>query len=134
MVVRAWYSLLENPFSEVPEAGFGMLSNGLIDAMDVEDATNLQEFIDGAGGSLDHLAHLIVDFIDLVFPSRTTPLSKQKIFYLETVLDFVITADHIRDLDPNNSSLPLCAALRSQGFMRVLTTAFCVLSADNARP
>ncbi|KAJ7935930.1 hypothetical protein B0H13DRAFT_2261982 [Mycena leptocephala] len=63
--------------------------------LDASQPAGLEEFIEGAGGTIADLASLIVQTIAVLVPGRKPSIARLPLKFLRTILTFVIATDHI---------------------------------------
>ncbi|KAJ7487934.1 hypothetical protein FB451DRAFT_1167403 [Mycena latifolia] len=136
MLVRAWALLLRGTAPpELAALVYHIICNFIQDGMRPGDPANLAELIDGAGGSLDDLALLLVAFIEHILPSRDTVVTAAIAFYLDAAVGLMADAE-LQSMKKEMTSAsyvitvlgPLVAALARHGVVRALTTMACALS------
>ncbi|KAJ7657245.1 hypothetical protein DFH06DRAFT_1197743 [Mycena polygramma] len=128
MMCRAWFFSLQ---SESPLADMGRhnISYFFAHHMKATDRHNLDELVDGAGGSFHDLASLVVRHISQTIPSRQTPLTSQLEVSLRGVLSMVCETEREAMNNARKEIVlgPLLAALVHHGAVPALTTVACAL-------
>ncbi|KAJ7122268.1 hypothetical protein C8R44DRAFT_981457 [Mycena epipterygia] len=131
MMGRAWFFLLQ--FEDLIP-GLIHISRFLIEDMKADDPRNLEELMEGTGGSLEHLGWLVVQHINRVIPTWDTPVSATVEYLLRGVLSML--GDTERETMTTSRTrivlCPLTAALIPQGAVRALTKVTCALSRSTA--
>ncbi|KAJ6465629.1 hypothetical protein C8R47DRAFT_1154709 [Mycena vitilis] len=127
-VVRAWANLIEREdfARNVPTSELFIVHELL-----TRGTVLWEERLEGAGGSIDDLARLVMTHIGLVATGEDEPLSMDKASLLQTVLDIVLVTDGIGDLHyyPETAmafsrefrASHLCRALASPSLVKILT-------------
>ncbi|KAJ7675526.1 hypothetical protein B0H17DRAFT_1080622 [Mycena rosella] len=129
MAARAWPSVHKLVDPKRREIGFNDLRGFLADKRAAEPA-HLSELIDGAGGTLEHLARLVVLYIDSLVSSPNIAMHFMSVHFFSGALDFITTMDpNLRKPDhiytPTNA---FTTALVSKNLVRTLSSALCALS------
>ncbi|KAJ7181448.1 hypothetical protein C8R43DRAFT_1229332 [Mycena crocata] len=123
MIGRAWSFLNEASNIDSVAAGYHFLSSFLVHHMNAKDRTNLEELAEGAGGSLGHLALLVVAHIDRFLPSPNNTMSESDEFYLRGALAMILESQ--QEARPRSEDRmivgPLTEALIPHGIVRALT-------------
>ncbi|KAF8208391.1 hypothetical protein K438DRAFT_1813918 [Mycena galopus ATCC 62051] len=117
MVARSWVVLLRTANSAVAY-GFDGLTIILHSEIVVTSLADTEEFIDGAGGSLDDLASLIVGYVDRIAQDNFG-LEGEIFYFIENVETFLGFTRPKGLKDPTVG--PLTRALCSAGIVRSLT-------------
>ncbi|KAJ6543561.1 hypothetical protein DFH09DRAFT_1088707 [Mycena vulgaris] len=129
MVAKAWPHVLKLVDAKKREVGFSDLCGFLADERVAEPA-NLVDLIDGAGGTVEDLARLVVLYIDSLLPAPNTAMHFMNVHFLSGVLDFIMTVDPAV-ADPDTMERPLsdfAISLLSGHIVRALSNAGCALS------
>ncbi|KAJ6534475.1 hypothetical protein DFH09DRAFT_1369833 [Mycena vulgaris] len=122
LVTRAW-SLIFRGEDEAPrrdQESLLALSYFIRDVMQCADPSNLEEVIEGAGGTLKDLAELVMLYIDF-FVRPTHSLSSNALCCMESIFSLLVD---IHDRDG-----PITTTLLAQGLVNSLTTAICAICA-----
>ncbi|KAF7362936.1 hypothetical protein MVEN_00644600 [Mycena venus] len=131
MVAKAWPSVFEITEPQKRELAFNDLRSFLV-PKDVVAEDNLADLIEGSGGTLRDLAHLVVRYIDSVVPSPKRALHYTSIHFLSGILEFITLVDpKLSDAETmEEKASDFGIALLSQNFVGALTNAACALSAS----
>ncbi|KAJ7688177.1 hypothetical protein B0H17DRAFT_1069093 [Mycena rosella] len=134
MLAKAWMSLIR--LGDAQRDRYDQACQGLfacvLGPINAADRAGLAEFSEGAGGTIDHLASLVISFMDHLAPSSRAPMSATQVKFLVACLTFVNTTDDVPHRLNKPSTHPLCSAMRPQGLARSLTTMICAISASTA--
>ncbi|KAJ6454229.1 hypothetical protein C8R45DRAFT_1222972 [Mycena sanguinolenta] len=100
----------------------------------VTDPANMAQLLDGVGGSLAHLARLVVSFMDVIVPADEAVMHQTLINYLERMFTFVgLVEPALQDPTQTTAILgPLGRALLARDVIPVLINAICALSNSSA--
>ncbi|KAJ7457419.1 hypothetical protein FB451DRAFT_1274831 [Mycena latifolia] len=134
MLAKAWRAIMRLRNDERRRlritAFNGLFGCILTPTLDASTPPGLAEFIDGAGGSTEHLASLVISFFDHLAPTPRTILAVREVDFLRAVFSFMKTTDHVVDGNQNVDRYALHRAMKSQGLARVLATTICALAAS----
>ncbi|KAJ6566862.1 hypothetical protein B0H19DRAFT_714977 [Mycena capillaripes] len=83
IITRVWKLSLEAP--EGPWGDYHRSLEKIIPGLNMGDRTNLNELIEGAGGSLEDVASLIRDSLDYSLPSKHVELTLDSFYWIEAV-------------------------------------------------
>ncbi|KAJ6517410.1 hypothetical protein C8R47DRAFT_1255011 [Mycena vitilis] len=105
----------------------------------VFEPVNLAELIDGAGGTLDHLAHLTAIYLEAMIPANGDGIDYKYVLYLCDILDFAAQMEPaFRTTSSDHFGARLGAfgaALTAHNSVQTLTRILCVLEkVDSALP
>jgi hypothetical protein len=127
IVGRLWTSLLDESDKIFAELVI------VVACLAQVEVSNLEDLAEGAGGSFDDLARLLVRQIDLKTGPEDTPLTERRLALLRSVLIFATrVAGAADDGDgPPNSAHRLLASLIVLGGLNALTRTVCTLSLSN---
>ncbi|KAJ6609767.1 hypothetical protein B0H10DRAFT_2193696 [Mycena sp. CBHHK59/15] len=126
LVARIWV-LLQAVNPEKRNIGFNQLSPFIRFHIKPSDPTHLEEIIEGAGGSVDALASLVVNHLKLLTPAALPAESIEILDLFDALFTFIMEIDD----QPNplaGTHGPVCAALLSSGIVPALATAIKVLA------
>jgi hypothetical protein len=129
MVAKAWPSVLKVLDPKKREEGFSDLRRFGADEKAAEP-TNLAEIIDGAGGTLEHLAHLIVLYPEEMVPAPGRTIHFMYVRFTEGILDFIIRVEPTLSI-AETAGEPLGAlgtALASRNIIHTLIKVVCALA------
>ncbi|KAJ7189234.1 hypothetical protein C8R46DRAFT_1184380 [Mycena filopes] len=130
MMARAWRVLVRG-ISEAPLIDFGIFQMSYFFSTYLlsEDPRILEEFIEGSGGSIQHVAGLVVQHLDR---TRRDTVSSQALYSLRGVLLLVNDIDEVllERAAAHDDAGPLVAALVHSQAVRTLTTVACELGAS----
>ncbi|KAJ7471092.1 hypothetical protein FB451DRAFT_1368209 [Mycena latifolia] len=129
MVAKAWCSVPTLVDPKKREVAFGDLRNFIVDD-NIAEPGILAELVDGAGGTLDDLAGLVVLYIEGLVPPRSTAMHFTSVHFFCGILDFITTVDPCLG-DPAHMVGPMSAfgtSLLAQHIVRALSTTVCALS------
>ncbi|KAJ7150046.1 hypothetical protein C8R43DRAFT_1006142 [Mycena crocata] len=118
LVAKVW-ALLSRPdhwVSGIRSSGYTGVFNMLRQAMDISNMRHHEDLVEGAGGTLAHLALLVVNFITHV-PSQDR---KKSVFFLNNALAFIDQTERLRP--------EFTTCLMAQGIVRALSIALSDLS------
>ncbi|KAJ7893293.1 hypothetical protein B0H13DRAFT_2527672 [Mycena leptocephala] len=106
--------------------------------IDASQPQSLEEYANGAGGTIHDLASLAVQTIVALVSSRGAGISASALRIVWATLHFVIVADkvdeHFRVSHIDSVSLPLCTTQWGCGFVQALTTVMVSLEANPSAP
>ncbi|KAF7346747.1 MYND-type domain-containing protein [Mycena sanguinolenta] len=102
----------------------------------VTDPANMAQLIEGVGGTLAHLAQLVLLFIDGIVPADEASMDQTLIDYLDRMLTFVgLVEPALQDPFQATAVLgPFGKALLARNIIPILIRAFCSLSNSPAPP
>ncbi|KAJ7670060.1 hypothetical protein DFH06DRAFT_1321079 [Mycena polygramma] len=133
LVAEAWPHVLQILDHRERELGLTELYSFIADTK-ITEPTNFAELINGAGGTLDHLADLIVRYIEAMLPAEGGKIDFMYIVFTFTILDFVLRIEPaFDDSDAVMGPLgPVGTALVSRNIVPALTSILCVLGGTTA--
>ncbi|KAJ6600437.1 hypothetical protein DFH09DRAFT_1271270 [Mycena vulgaris] len=124
-IARAWSALIVFEHSAERDVGFDNLLACMTGPMGASQPSGLDEYVEGAGGSIRDLATLVVRTIALLVPARSPLVSVKTIKFLRGTLHFVLETAHIHDLinklELDAGAQVLSSALWERGLARVVT-------------
>ncbi|KAJ7648290.1 hypothetical protein DFH06DRAFT_1209891 [Mycena polygramma] len=126
LITRAWKVILLRPVGlkqETRTTALVQLGFFMRECMRWREPDNLQESIDGAGGSLGELADLIVQYLQYFTPVVKSSLSNDDKFCLESIFGLLGNID--------DDGGPVTEAMISHGLVGALTTVIHVISILN---
>lgn len=97
--------------------------NAFIMDSDPSEPVNLAELTQGAGGSISHLAHLVMEYFDCMFRLPFSVIDKSIVYYSLNLLVFINHADGYSRSEKRWFEVPIgpfCLALLNQGFLKIL--------------
>jgi hypothetical protein len=110
------------------------LTTVLFSELKVKTRRDVDEVIEGAGGSLSDLADLVVSYIDQITSDGGTPVLKQESRLLGTIFDFVDDVDRvIAGGTPEKDTLGPFSAILSRNAVRSVTAMLNVLIRTESR-
>lgn len=134
MLTRIWGPLqvCGNPLRVA--IGLDRLTTVLFSELKVKTRRDVDEVIEGAGGSLSDLADLVVSYIDQITSDGGTPVLKQESRLLGTIFDFVDDVDRvIAGGTPEKDTLGPFSAILSRNAVRSVTAMLNVLIRTESR-
>ncbi|KAF7335382.1 MYND-type domain-containing protein [Mycena venus] len=137
LLARNWSLLVQREAGRARDVGLDQVLqcvNGSC-PIDASEPAGLEEFVEGAGGTINDLASLIIQSITALIPSRKPPITRLPLKFVGAILAFVIATDRISEsrAEDDESLFLLCSALCEGGFVKTLTTVMHNL-ADNTIP
>jgi hypothetical protein len=128
LLSRAWSLLIRSQDSSVRDTGFNRLTTCIM-SIQASQPNGMEEYVDGAGGTMDNLAQLVSQTMaELV---RGPRLSAEKAKILRNILSFITNG--FRDLGTPGSLNPLCRALHARGFAGLLAKSIDSLGGSTGR-
>ncbi|KAJ7604512.1 hypothetical protein DFH06DRAFT_1254770 [Mycena polygramma] len=137
-VAKAWPRVPKILDPQKRVVGFTDLCS-FISEGDVFEPANLAELIEGAGGTLDHLAHLTALYFEAMIPANGGAINYMYVLYLRDILDFAAHMEPVfRTTSSDHFGAPLGAfgaALTTHNSVHTLTHILCVLEkVDSTMP
>ncbi|KAJ7748293.1 hypothetical protein DFH07DRAFT_962189 [Mycena maculata] len=128
MVAKAWPYVPEIVDPKERQLGFNDLRSFMVDEA-FTDTNNLAEMIDGAGGTLGHLARLIVLYIRGMVPEPGTAMRDGYAHFTCAILNLITRLEpQLHDPESSGDPLgPLGTALASHHIIRALIDVVCAL-------
>ncbi|KAJ6551776.1 hypothetical protein B0H19DRAFT_178485 [Mycena capillaripes] len=119
LLARNWLLLVRREASAGRDTGLDQVFQCLNGPshLDASQPAGLEEFAEGAGGTIEDLASLIVRTIAVLVPSRKPSIARLPLKFVWAILTFVVAADHIG----TDQTTGLCTALWEVGFVESLT-------------
>ncbi|KAJ7655953.1 hypothetical protein B0H17DRAFT_1146287 [Mycena rosella] len=130
MVAKVWPSVHGLVDPKKREIAFSDLRGFLADENAGEPA-NFAALVDGAGGTLENLAELVVLYVEGLVPVRNTGMHFMAVHFFTGILDFMTTVDtNLGDPDLTDTiPISVCATcLLSKNIVRALSRVMCALS------
>jgi hypothetical protein len=129
MVGKAWPGVFAIDDDGKREIAFNDLRSFLVNKS-IATHDTLAELIDGAGGTLQKLARLVVLYIASFAPSPNEALDLMPTYFLSGILEFLAIVDpNLGDAEGMvNPTSPFAALLLSLNVIEALSTAACALS------
>ncbi|KAJ7271685.1 hypothetical protein C8J57DRAFT_1507604 [Mycena rebaudengoi] len=126
LVVQTWV-LLQATDCETRTSGFEQLAPFLRVHFKPPDSANLEEIIEGGGGSLEALAALVVNHLRVLNASAGAVESSATLTAYDAILPFILELDDQPDplLGVHG---PVCAAFLAHGIVPAITTGINVLA------
>ncbi|KAF7344646.1 hypothetical protein MVEN_01624800 [Mycena venus] len=132
IIAKAWSLAVPLTINKKPrrDAALRGVFGCMLGGMNAAGPANLAEFVEGTGGSINHLASVIIALFEGLVPTPDTQVSPGECMFLRSLFVFIDTTDRITENSgrPTESYL-LFSALHSQGLVRVLTTVLSAVSA-----
>ncbi|KAJ7438942.1 hypothetical protein B0H11DRAFT_2293633 [Mycena galericulata] len=122
MIGRAWALLCEE-VADPEDPGFVSLSHCLLFIVKGRLPQNLDEIIQGVGGSRDQLASLVVKYLKVFLPAVQRPMSKRTEFFFSGILAF------ITDIDDTTG--PMATSLVAHGTVPLLVKVACAFTSTH---
>ncbi|KAJ6517395.1 hypothetical protein C8R47DRAFT_1312885 [Mycena vitilis] len=136
-VAKAWPRVPKIVDPKKREVGFSDLRS-FITGNNVLEPANLAELIDGAGGTLGHLAHLTALYLEAMIPVDGSTIHYMYVLYVCAILDFAGHMEPAFRNRPATFGAPLGAfgvALTTHNIVQTLTHILCTLeTADSDMP
>ncbi|KAJ7624253.1 hypothetical protein DFH06DRAFT_1445914 [Mycena polygramma] len=136
-VAKAWPCVPKLVDPKKREVGFSDLRS-FITGDNVLEPANLAELIDGAGGTLGHLAHLTALYLEAMIPVEGSTIHYMYVLYVCAILDFAGHMEPAFRTRPATFGAPLGAfgaALTTRNIVQTLTRILCILEkADSDMP
>ncbi|KAJ7469717.1 hypothetical protein FB451DRAFT_1560047 [Mycena latifolia] len=130
IISRAWVFRIHDNDPDL-DLGYPGLTHLLLTHRDGTTVESIREIIDGAGGTYDDLALLVVGYIRGILPARDDSAPFEVIYLLYNLVDFVTKVDDTMQGHPSardDPLGPLGVALLSRGIVKGLTTMAYALS------
>ncbi|KAJ6523091.1 hypothetical protein DFH09DRAFT_1330159 [Mycena vulgaris] len=121
---RAWIVVHKNHNSLRAALGLGALSQLLFSRMRPKNLEHVDEIIEGSGGSLSHLASLVVKFIDEFDPDSESLMLKQDARLRGHIFEFIDDIDRFLGPRERDATIagPFSVALLSAGIISSILT------------
>ncbi|KAJ6551791.1 hypothetical protein B0H19DRAFT_1297649 [Mycena capillaripes] len=97
LIARNWLLLVRREASAERDVGLGQVfkcTNG-VGHLDASQPAGLAEFAEGAGGTINDLASLVVRTIAVLVPSRKPYIARRPLKFMGAILTFVVVTDNI---------------------------------------
>ncbi|KAJ6528723.1 hypothetical protein DFH09DRAFT_1094227 [Mycena vulgaris] len=124
LLARAWIVVHKNHNSLRAALGLGALSQLLFSRMRPKNLEHVDEIIEGSGGSLSHLASLVVKFIDEFDPDSESLMLKQDARLRGHIFEFIDDIDRFLGPRERDATIagPFSVALLSAGIISSILT------------
>ncbi|KAJ7082667.1 hypothetical protein B0H15DRAFT_803117 [Mycena belliarum] len=126
MVAKAWPHVVPTRESEKRGDGFNDLYRFLANER-AGNPANLAEIVDGAGGTLEDLAILVVSYIDALVP-QDGAMDPAEVLFFSAILEFIPIVDPQLTDDTYSPMSVFTTSLLSQSIVRALASAIRALS------
>ncbi|KAJ7670068.1 hypothetical protein DFH06DRAFT_1179929 [Mycena polygramma] len=128
LVAKAWPHVPHIMDPRKRELGFTDLRSFMVNTT-IAEPINFAEIVDGAGGTLGHVADLITLYMEAMFPAQGGTIQYAYVVFTSAIVDFVIRIEPA--FDDSDSVMgplgPLGTALVSRRIVPILTRLLCTL-------